>query len=444
MKKNIHTNNACRLLFWKTGGLLVALPCFLLTVPMGCEKENGYTGAPYFMIEGEPTGIVAPAVATTQAYTVRSNRPWKVVAKSDVTWARAYPDEGDLDGIFKIIVQKNNTFEPRSMNFAFVVNGEELSVLFRVDQEEAVPYLTVSPSSVSVPAGGGLVNINIDANMEWTYTVDDPSWQTEEALTETLIMLRIPNATGTRQTTLTVTPVAPEYAGLAASVLIKQTDAILEERFEWLHYGSAVTHNTTGEQRYDSWTPEERARGWTVTNISSSGVDQPAYARQEFVKLGRTNIGGDLISPKFSVIEGARDVEVSFKACAYVSAGANASGGGNVDLNELNIEVMGAGTITSVVKIGGQDGTPLGGREGLNDGALTATGAQFHIGNYPNTNAMEHGSTYNVWAPEFAERSFIITGATADTQIRFIGGPNIGTITGINRIFLDDIRVVLK
>jgi hypothetical protein len=367
-----------------------------------------------------------------------------VLAKTDATWARAFPDEGDLDGIFRIIVGKNNDFEPRSMNFAFVVNGEELPVLFRVDQEEAVPYLTASPSSVSVPAGGGLVSINIDANLEWTYAVDDPSWQTEETRTETLITLRVAGATGTRQATLTVTPVAPEYAGLAVSVLIKQTDAILEERFDWLHYGSSVTHNTTGETRYDSWTPEERSRGWTVTNIAASGLDQPTYARQEFVKLGRTNIGGDLISPKFAGIEGSRNVEVSFKACAYVSAGATASGGGNVDLNELNIEVLGSGTITAVGKIGGQDGTPLGGREGPNDGAPTAAGAQFHIGNYPNTNAMEHGATYDVWAPALAERTFTITGVTADTQIRFIGGPNVGTITGINRIFLDDIRVVLK
>jgi hypothetical protein len=365
------------------------------------------------------------------------------VAKSDDTWARAYPDEGDLDGIFRIIVEKNNIFEPRSMNFAFVVNGEELPMLFRVDQEEAVPYLSLSPSSVSVPAGGGLVSINVDANMEWTYVIDDPTWQTEETLTETLIILRIPSATGTRQATLTITPVAPEYAGLAASVLIKQTDAILEERFEWLHYGNAVTHNTTGEIRYDAWTAEEKARGWTVTNIASSGQDQPTYARQEFVKLGRTNICGDLISPKFTIIEGTRNIEVSFKACAYVSAAATGSSG-NVDLNELNIEVLGAGTITSVIKIGGQDGTPLGGREGPNDGDVTTVGAQFHIGNYPNTNALEHGASYNVWAPELAERSFVITGATADTQIRFIGGPNIGTISGINRIFLDDIRVVFK
>jgi hypothetical protein len=416
----------------------------LLVILAGCEKESGYTGDPYFTIEGEPTGISVSPAAFTQAYTVRSNRPWKVVAKGNDTWARAYPEEGDLDGIFKIIVGKNNIFEPRSMNFAFVVNGEELPVLFRVDQEEAVPYLTLSPSSVSVSAGGGLVTINVDANMEWTYDVDDPTWQTEESLTETSITLRIRGATGTRQALLTVTPVEPEYAALAMSVLIRQTDAILDEYFEWLHYGSLVTHNTTGETRYDAWTAEEKARGWTVTNIASSGTDQPTYARQEFVKLGRTSIGGDLISPKFIAINGTRNVEVSFKACAYVSAAANASGGGNVDLNELNIEVLGSGTITSVVKVGGQDSTPLGGREGPNDGDITAAGAKFHIGNYPNTNAMEHGVNYNVWAPELAERSFVITGATADTQIRFIAGPNVGTIAGINRIFLDDIRVVLK
>ena len=57
---------------------------------------------------------------------------------------------------------------------------------------------------------------------------------------------------------------------------------------------------------------------------------------------------------------------------------------------------------------------------------------------------MEYGADYNVWAPEIAERSFIIRGATSETQIKFMGGKDY-SLAGVgsekNRIFLDDILV---
>src|SRR5690606_9119584 len=68
--------------------------------------------------------------------------------------------------------------------------------------------------------------------------------------------------------------------------------------------------------------------------------DQPlVYARQGFVKLGKTSYGGDLISPELSAIEGTKDVLVKFKGVAYLSAT-----GAVVDSRVLRIEVIGPGT----------------------------------------------------------------------------------------------------
>src|SRR5690606_4179202 len=112
---------------------------------------------------------------------------------------------------------------------------------------------------------------------------------------------------------------------------------VLLEDFSWLEYGSAITYVTDGETKISSWTADQLAKGWTST-MNPVSNDQPLYARQGFVKLGKTNYGGDLISPKLSTIEGTQNLKVTFKAAAYISAG------GAVDSRELVIEILGAGT----------------------------------------------------------------------------------------------------
>ncbi|HEU5147243.1 MAG TPA: hypothetical protein VFT90_11035, partial [Chryseosolibacter sp.] len=154
----------------------------------------------------------------------------------------------------------------------------------------------------------------------------------------------------------------------------------------------------------------ELARGWTST-MNPISNDQPLYARQGFVKLGKTNYGGDLISPKLSMISGTQNLQVTFKAAAYVS-----SGGTVIDSRVLVIEVLGAGTPSVDVIM---------------------------VENVPNTKAEDDAGVVNdIWAEDRAF-SFTITGATADTQIRFLGKAfdlrNETPTT--NRIFIDDIKV---
>ena len=137
------------------------------------------------------------------------------------------------------------------------------------------------------------------------------------------------------------------------------------------------------------------------------------YARQGFVKVGKTSYGGDLISPPLAKLDGVQTVTVTFKAIPYMTAT------GTMDDNILKVSLIGPGTISQ---------------------------SQFIIDNwpvYPAEGALEY--CIGMWSAPEATRSFTITGATAETQIKFLGNDYDlrATVVTINknRIFLDDIKV---
>jgi len=398
-----------------TGIVLFTALCIAVLIT-SCDKDDDtkYSGTPYFNIENDPTGLTAGVDGTTQSYTVRSNRPWKVVAQSENDWVRPFPDEGDLDGIFKMIVEKNETFDARTMNFAFVVDGVEQPVLFRVDQTGNVPYVT-APETVNIPAAGGDFVVNITANVAWGYTLSANSWLTEKSVTPTQLTLTAAENTSVDGREVTMTVTATNYPTVSQEVTLTQSPGtvVLEENFNWLAYGSAIFYTTTGETRIDNWTQEQKDMGWTSTinTEPGSGTTPLVYARQGFFKLGKTTYGGDIISPALSKIVGNQNVVVTFKAIPYMTAA------GTMDDNILNISIIGSGTISQ---------------------------SQFIIGNWPvyPTEAVE-AYCNAMWSDPAATRTFTITGAASDTQIKFLGGAYAlsGVGAGKNRIFIDDIKV---
>lgn len=378
-----------------------------------CKTENIYSGEPYFKLENDSTSFTAPIGGQTISYVVRSNRPWKIIPQDTASWIKIFPSEGEDDGIFKIIVDKNSTFDVRMVDLAFIVNGNFQETLFHVWQGATVPYITISNADkgLSVLAAGQNFNAEVSSNVEWTYSLSDNSWLTVDSVKTTGIYFTAAKNTNTeRTTTLTITSV--QNPTLSAQVLITQLEGniLINEDFSWLNYGSPIPYNTTGETRYDSWTPEEQNHGWTSTPNSYSSNQPCTYARAGFVKLGKTNYGGDLISDKLTAIEGTVNLKVTFKAAAYISSG------GTVDDKVLKVNALNAG-ISSV--------------------------NEFIIDNIPNDQADDDAGIVNdIWANNRAY-SFTITGATNETQIQFLGGDfnlkNIGQ--GKNRIFLDDIKV---
>ena len=405
-----------------TALMILPLILFSLFLLSSC-KEDPIQEDPFFTIEGDPTGLTVTKAAKTQAYVVRSNSPWQVVKQEDAGWVKAFPDKGDADGIFKIIVEANQTFDTRIANFAFVVDGEEQPVMFRVEQEGNIPYINL-PAAVTIPAGGGPFSVDVASNVTWTYSLSDDTWLAEESVTTQKITLVAEENTSIDPREVTLTLTAVQYPEIIKTVVLTQSPGtvVLEEDFSWLAYGSAVFYTTTGETRIDNWTQEQKDRGWTST-INTVEGSVPAgsdptpllYARQGFVKVGKTSYGGDLISPALSKLVGTQTLTVTFKAIPYMTAA------GTMDDNILKVSVIGPGTVSQ---------------------------EQFVIDNWPVYPADAGAVTdycNSMWSAPEATRTFTITGATATTQIKFLGGdydlrPTVVT-NNKNRIFIDDIKV---
>src|SRR5690606_4352422 len=252
-----------------------------------------------------------------------------------------------------------------------------------------VPYIIIvdGDNGISVPSAGGTANVAIQANVEWTYSLQGDPWITGGEQTENSLVLQLEKNTGLQRSTI-LTVQSPEN-GLSQEVEIVQSagNVILEEDFSWLTYGSTIFYTTSGETRMDSWTDEEMARGWHSTENTASSNQKVVYARPGFVKLGKTNYGGDLISPPLAVLEGPSDVRVTFKAVLYKTAG-----GTEDDIN-LIVGVVGPGT---------------------------ASVPSFSVSNFPDYD-LDPDCTL-IWQDESSTYSFEVSGATAETQIRFLGG----------------------
>ncbi len=402
------------------------LSLLILVGFVSCDKKLDDTGEPYFNFKDateqtNPTGYNVGFAGNTsgQKYIIRSNKSWKITEQTENDWVRFFPNEGDADGIVKIIVQENKTFTNRSMQFAFVVDGEEQPVLFTVDQDAATPYLTVTDAA----AGKNInqiaqdVKITVASNVDYTYS-SNASWLTySNTVTAQKSVDLYFSATaneGTTSRTGVITFTCTQFPALNVSLTVKQEGKsegtiILFEDFSWLNYGNAVFYTTTGETRYDNWTAEEKGKGWTTT-VNPFYNNYALYSRIGFIKLGLTSYGGDLISPKLSAITGTKNLLVKFKAVPYMTAA------GTKDDNTLRVSLIGPGTIST---------------------------STFTIDNWPNYTT--DPTCTAIWAAQGTERSFTITGATSETQIKFLGGDYqlTGVGAGKNRIFLDDIKVLI-
>ncbi len=410
--------NAINIFKQKSAFITSLLLVFAFALIINSCKDDEPVGEPYFNIEGSPTGLSSPANGITQSYVVRSNRPWQIVPQQETDWVKIFPDEGEDDGIFKFTVEENASFDVRTASFAFVVDGKEQPVLFRIEQEGNVPYIIVDKAEegVTIPSAGGEVTIDVNSNVSWDYSVGDVNWLTAHSKTSTQVKLTALTNTGSKRS-FTLSFSSPDFPELLTQIEVTQSpgSVILEEDFNWLDYGNPVFYTTTGERRYDQWTEEEKNRGWSssVNTVDGSGNTPLMYSRVGFVKLGKTAYGGDLISPPLTGITGTQNVKVTFKAIPYKTKA------GTMDDNILAVSVIGQGTVSQ---------------------------EQFIIDNwpaYPSDDATHTDYCINMWSEPEATRTFTITGATAETQIKFLGWDYnlVGVGAGKNRIFLDDIKV---
>ena len=398
--------------------------CLLLTTFfVGCDKdEDGATNG-YFELADNVSQLEVSSQAATESYRFRASGKWKIESLHGEKWIKIAPQEGEGDSEFTLTVARNTTPEEREVVLTFMVDGQLQSNFFTIKQAagaggdaEQDSYMHIDElAQLDFAESEATETHTLRATGEWRIALSDETadWLTIEPMEgtgDTPISISVAKNAGDARTMDLLFYLDDELQTGVFPVNQEAAAAVLNEDFSWLAYGSAIFYTVDGETRFDDWA---ETRGWESTVNPIEKKTPLTYARQGFVKLGKTSYGGDLISPKLNGVQGTQDLIVSFKAVPYQTAA------GTRDATNLKVNVIGPGEVSV---------------------------SEFTIDNWPDYNA--DPNCIAIWQAPEATRSFVIKGATAETQIRFLGGdfdlrPNVVEINK-NRIFLDDIVVKVQ
>lgn len=406
---------------------LSALTLICLLGFSGCKDNDDPVGDPYLTFENIEGTINVSKAGITQAkrkaVTVRSNSPWKVSLENpdDSSWLHFFIDEGEDDGIIYYWVDKNSTFDQREGKINLSENGKVLNSLDIV-QEADVPNITIKDGSngFTIAPEGSVLKVAIDANITWKATLTpDVDWARITNVTEDSIFVTIDKNEEDERTVNLSLVGEGEHSGVSTTALITQKDEslIFNDNLSWLQEGEEKPTYETPEIRIDLWNDAEKAAGW-------SSLSNWAYGGRGYIKLGKTNYNGDVISPALSKLKKPTDVKVTFQSMGYVSAG------GVKDASVVKVGVIGPGEVNG---------------DEVNSISINGTAyrcVKFVNTVFPNSENNENGEDYDPWAQPGSYHSFTITGATAETKIIFVGGDNWNKVKGKNRVFLKSVEVV--
>ena len=413
-----------RLILSKSVISTIAICCFIL---IGCKDENKDKG--FFEIKDNASLMEVTADGSSQTYSFQSSGKWKIEPLRKESWVKIEPLEGSGNGTFTITVAKNTDVENRDLQIFFKVDDRLQDAVLKISQEGAIiddsqkdSYIRFESNllTTGIPEAGLTQNTVIRATGKWRIEVEDEqewvAFSKTEGEGDTPISVTVARNTDIERTANIrlflnnieqLTPISIAQKGVKLQVV---GDTVLLENFSWLTYGSDIINTTNGETRIGLWTAAELARGWTSTinNTEGGGNYSSIYGRLGFIKLGRTNYGADIISPKLEKVQRTKNLVVTFKALRH----------GSTDHHLLTIGVNGPGTVST---------------------------SSFSVTNFASPNTTLAGTAAAWQAPE-ATYSFVINGATSNTQIWFLAGAfDQRAVSGwpstTNRIYIDDILV---
>lgn len=403
---------------------LSALTLICLLGFSGCKDNDDPVGDPYLTFENIEGTINVSKAGITQAkrkaVTVRSNSAWKVALENpdDASWLHFFIDEGEDDGLIYYWVDKNTTFDQREGKITLSDNGKVLNSLDIV-QEADVPNITVKDGSngFTIAPEGSVLKLAIEANINWKASLTpDVEWAHITNVTEDSVFVTIDkNEEDERTVTLALTGEG-EYANVNSNTLITQKDEslIYNDDFNWLQEGEDKPTYETPEVKIEKW---EKDMGWT-------SYSSWAYGGHGYIKLGKTNYNGDIVSPALTKLKKPTDVKVTFQSMGYISKT------GVKDASIVKVGVIGPGEVNG---------------DEVNSISINGTAyrcVKFVNTVFPNSENNENGEDYDPWAQPGSYHSFTITGATAETKIIFVGGDNWNKVKGKNRVYLKSVEVV--
>ena len=169
------------------------------------------------------------------------------------------------------------------------------------------------------------------------------------------------------------------------------------------------------------------------------------YARPGFIKIGKTNYGGDAIAPEMTELQDrTANVEVHFQAVGYTSAG------GTFDWRVLYVGLLGDGKIVEAKNEGNSDASIVPSvdyvAKNLNEGTVPLelkNVAKFELTENAAFLKATDPTGLKVWEHPDTKCIIKIEGATKNTRVVFIGNKLAETLNpGKNRLFLDNYIVL--
>lgn len=133
-----------------------------------CVQET--PADPYFSIEGDhvsySVNYEAVEKADAKVFTVRSNKPWELVAAQEYDWLKAFPNKGEGDGQFRFIIEANNSTEAREAIFTLMVDGEAQTTVFTVSQGPRGEYVKASEDNFTLGFAETLLKLKVERNVQ--------------------------------------------------------------------------------------------------------------------------------------------------------------------------------------------------------------------------------------------------------------------------------------
>ncbi len=439
--------------------LLAAMAVVAALGLTACSDDDNDSGEAYFTVYDGSEAIDSYTFDYTEADTtswtraktlvVRSNRSWRLEAQSENGWVRVFPSEGEGDGLIRLSRVENKKPDTRSITFKIYLNGSESGKTFTINQSGAEPYLKGSATSFTIARTGGENQFTVNTNVPYEYSIkgNNSGWLTvtRSATDENVLLLTAgENLSGADRTDTLHLQGTGNYSNLTLDIPVTQLSTIFFDNFAWMGINnvdvraglSILGWVTTGESgsRFDKWTADELAHGWE----SRSNY---CYMRPGFLKLGKTNAGGDLVSPKIADITGTMDITVGFQAVGYSSAK------GALDDKALYVGIIGPGKIVGAKGAGTID---------LNQSCayvdedkttpLNLTGCVcITLTRDNNFNPTTDPDGLLIWGKDVTKYRVMVKGATSDTRVVFVGGAYGDALKtvgqGKNRIFLDNFTI---
>lgn len=363
-------------------------------------------------------------VTESYQYTIRTEAHWQIIPKSeDTSWIRFLSTEGD--GSSKIIfgIWPNETFDPRTADFALVLDGvEQPHTFIHVEQAKKIPtFSIVGGNLVSIPDEGGAVSIEVESNTgDVDFTIEYPEdadsewlkYNKKSSSATTLVFEATPNM-GENEREVYVTVFSKAIPELSQKVTVVQNTfaLLLFDDFSYLNYTTDTNiWNGTGAKAIEQWTGDAANSGW-IGLLNGVQTASYVYGRKGYALLGNNGRIGTIASPAFTKIEegGTADVAVTFDCVHYVAES------GTHDYNDLYVGIWGSGEIEGADSDLTVNYKQLGGKK-------TLRVLHINVVNSPNLPVGIFPEGYNEWDSNNARISLRVNNATNETRVVLMGG----------------------